>query len=89
MQMILGFGLIVIILPINFIAIRKTSNTYKTLAIWISTLLTNTVIMGLYIYGMSDEITSPIKFSIGICMAILFNLSMKIYFIQKDLEKNT
>jgi hypothetical protein len=86
--MILGFGLIVIILPINFIAIRKTSNTYKTLAIWISTLLTNTVIMGLYVYGISDEITSPLKFSIGICMAILFNLSMKIYLIQKDLEKN-
>lgn len=87
--MFLGLGVLLIILPVNFILIRLCKNSFQALAISMISIIVNGMIIGLYTYGIINELQEPLKFAVGLILTVIVNLVVKFYLIQKEISNES
>jgi len=88
MDLILGLLLIVILIPINYIMLKLSKCVYDAFGKLLLSMLFNILIIAIYTYGLYADVSSLLKFALGIGLAVILNMFMKIFIVSQELSKN-
>lgn len=89
MDMFFGLFVLFILLPINYILLKMFRGVIESFAVVLISMMLNVLVICLYTYGWYDDVTSLMKFSIGLGLGVMLNMIIKIFLVQKQImEKN-
>lgn len=83
MDMFLGMGIMLLLIPFNFMFMKMSKTVYQSIGLILVMMVINVVLLILYTVGLYSEIQSIWKFVVGLIIGILGNLVYKVYLIQE------
>ena len=85
MDMFLGMGAMMLLIPFNFIILKLTdSNFYQSFGGIILMMVGSITLLTLYVVGVINSVNHMIPFVIGLFISVIFNLITKVYIVQKS-----
>lgn len=87
MDMLFGIGIIMILIPVNIILIKLVKGVYDSFGVILLLMGLNAFIIGVYMFGLYDDITSLLKFGLGLGLAVILNMVVKIFIVHQELSQ--
>lgn len=84
--MFFGLFVLFILLPINYILLKMFKGAIESFGVILISMMLNVLVICLYTYGWYDDITSLMKFTIGLGLGVMLNMIIKIFVVQQQIS---
>lgn len=86
MDLILGFGLVVFLLPTSFVILYLTNEgVVSSLGGIVVSMMMNVLLTIVWTIGLSEEVQSWLPFSLGLIVGVIMNLLFKLVLIKRGM----